>query len=307
MYVPPSRRWLPTKFNFQKQADLEERGAQVPLMNRIFAAAQSVFAWVGEFDILRHALFTVVPTICEVIESGEPWIPDHATLEDIAEKRADLYVLTILLSRRWFRRAWVVQEAVYARRLYIWSGPFFLDWWKMIPAIRVLQEGDHIMDIVTLMGSLIRREPKSRQCRLFNRAHSGKEIVQPVPGVVTDEELLGLVEGAVAFIDGVVEIKRSLGLPSYLPIARRQPTPPSGPLPSRNTSPQQTTVGSSAEGDSHLSKGENTTSSDAVEQSVTKHGPSIKLGPSSAPFETPSKVVKPDRQKWFHPWELFEP
>ncbi|KAF2279575.1 uncharacterized protein EI97DRAFT_482149 [Westerdykella ornata] len=188
----------------------------VPLMNRIFASAQHVFAWVGELDTLSYAAWETIPTICDVYRSGQPWIPGHATFEDRVEKRVQLYTLAMLLSRRWFRRAWVVQEAVYARRLYLWSGPFFLDWWKLLPAIRVFETGARIDDTVTLMGRLIRREPTSL-VKMFNRVHSGGVREKVITAAVTDEELFDLVKAAVGFINGVVEMKRSLGLPYYEP------------------------------------------------------------------------------------------
>jgi hypothetical protein len=91
------------------QQNLDERNAQVPLMNKIFAAAQYVFAWLGELDELGAAGLNVTLALARGYRSE----PD-TKLEDynvsyarLGEARRDLYALTALLSRRWFRRAWV--------------------------------------------------------------------------------------------------------------------------------------------------------------------------------------------------------
>jgi hypothetical protein len=89
------------------QQNLDERSAQVPLMNKIFAAAQYVFAWIGELDDLGYLGLTVA------LDRGrrqEPHSrPEHsdASYERLGKERKDLYALAALLSRQWFRRAWV--------------------------------------------------------------------------------------------------------------------------------------------------------------------------------------------------------
>lgn len=89
------------------QRNLDERSAQVPLMNKIFAAAQYVFAWIGDLDNLGFLGLTVA--LDRGRRRASEKLPDSAdaSYERLGKERKDLYALAALLSRQWFRRAWV--------------------------------------------------------------------------------------------------------------------------------------------------------------------------------------------------------
>jgi hypothetical protein len=96
------------------QKDTQERSAQVQMMDRIYQSAAEVVVWLGEVPMLLvpgfqklHEKFTSKPGTI---------IPDPV--------RDDYYFIfpevqqatVFLLTRRWFRRLWVVQELCLARR-----------------------------------------------------------------------------------------------------------------------------------------------------------------------------------------------
>ncbi|KAF2872859.1 heterokaryon incompatibility protein-domain-containing protein [Massariosphaeria phaeospora] len=200
------------------QDDIDERNAQVPLMNQIYASAQYVFAWIGEYDTLAEAGFVAVQEMArkyrdeaKTFTITEIWKSLDAVLD-----RDEVYALVCLLSRLWFRRAWVVQEAVYARRLYIWAGFCFLDWWHLLPAIWLLETERTLDWAVNVTTSLIRREPFSSQgkkLRQITAKYSG-EILEPA---VEDGEIRDYVKGAVSFVEGVVDVKKRLGFQTFRP------------------------------------------------------------------------------------------
>jgi hypothetical protein len=200
------------------QDDVDEKSLQVPLMNKIYASAQYVFAWIGELDGLGASGLDAILNLGQRHRSGfqppqESGAWSKAWMEDRSKLLKNLYALTALLSRLWFRRAWCVQEAVFAKRLYIWSGPFFMDWWHLLPAVRAIEE-NKIELIVNLTASLIRREPTARLGKMLagiERKRRGEETPMPV----TKQEVLDNLTGAIAFLNGVLESKKLLGLPWY--------------------------------------------------------------------------------------------
>jgi hypothetical protein len=94
------------------QENVDERSAQVPLMNKIFASAQYVFAWIGNLDSLGIAGLNTALARAHNPTRGDMPEPGDLTYESIGNMRRDLYALTALLSRQWFRRAWVCLVAI---------------------------------------------------------------------------------------------------------------------------------------------------------------------------------------------------
>jgi hypothetical protein len=89
------------------QEHTAEKSAQIPLMNKIFASAQYVFAWIGDLDALGNAGLDVVLARGLTPLSGDQSIDTDISYESLGKARKDLYALAALLSRQWFRRAWV--------------------------------------------------------------------------------------------------------------------------------------------------------------------------------------------------------
>jgi len=141
------------------QNDIDERNEQVSLMSRIYASAQYVFAWLGELDSLAEVSFS------DIIRLGRMHQDDSELKVNLDSyfgsgilRTRRLYALAALLSRLWFRRAWVVQEAIYARRLYLWSGSLFMDWWIIIPMIQAIEDNGLDSEMASLMSRLICRQ-----------------------------------------------------------------------------------------------------------------------------------------------------
>jgi hypothetical protein len=189
------------------QQDLAERSSQIPLMNKIFASAQYVFAWIGDMDDLGLGGFTA--TIARAHRTPGADRPlNRASWMVMGNARKELYAFAVLLSRQWFRRAWVCQEAIYARRLYLWIGPLFMDWWNLIAALQTIDDID-IMSMACFMGSLVRREPTVRLSRKLARIQTQSTEEDVSPDTVTDVELLNNIKGAISCIQGVVELKKA--------------------------------------------------------------------------------------------------
>ncbi|WYZ34137.1 hypothetical protein EsH8_I_000413 [Colletotrichum jinshuiense] len=94
------------------QADVEERGHQVRLMPQIYSRAQQVLVYVGEAVPEEERLFRF---LADAPDPDAPRLPLQSALET-------------LLTRRYFSRAWILQEVALARRATLVCGGHSLPW-----------------------------------------------------------------------------------------------------------------------------------------------------------------------------------
>jgi len=120
------------------QEDIHERNAQIRTMGRIFESASIVFGWLGpEANLSRRAGAAMAHVLDKAFEAHTTKVtdfdkflpPDIKALfcvEGVTE--VDVYAIFALLQRLWFRRAWIIQEAVLAKKLIIVCGGVMLQW-----------------------------------------------------------------------------------------------------------------------------------------------------------------------------------
>ncbi|RYP30073.1 hypothetical protein DL767_006424 [Monosporascus sp. MG133] len=94
------------------QHDTAERGHQVQLMHRIYAEAMRVLIYIGEADQTSDRLLDIL--------SGGIYEKHRFGLLLVAEQQ--------LFSRRYFHRAWVIQEVALARSAILICGEKQLSW-----------------------------------------------------------------------------------------------------------------------------------------------------------------------------------
>ncbi|KAJ0116387.1 hypothetical protein J7T55_007367 [Diaporthe amygdali] len=100
------------------QDDVNERNHQVHIMKRIFSRAASVIVWLGpESPSYREAMELI-------IDCNRP-INSKALL---SHKEDSLIGLSNIFRRRWWKRIWIVQEAVAANELVIFCGRYKIPW-----------------------------------------------------------------------------------------------------------------------------------------------------------------------------------
>ncbi|KAI1463957.1 HET-domain-containing protein [Daldinia caldariorum] len=121
------------------QGDEAERNQQVSIMADIYKLAERVVVWLGAAD-------EFTPKASELIESlsrlkGDEIITITPQAFDDAHNKRLLgcsnspehwKALALLFGRRWFTRAWVVQELILARKITILCGDHTFDWDKMV-------------------------------------------------------------------------------------------------------------------------------------------------------------------------------
>ncbi|KAJ0310953.1 hypothetical protein COL5a_008852 [Colletotrichum fioriniae] len=110
------------------QQDVEERGHQVRLMPQIYSRAQRVLVYVGEPVPEEEALFRFLDDD-----------PDTTTLcpdPNLSRRLSLQQALETLLTRRYFSRAWILQEVALARRATLICGRYEMPWSRLqIPSL----------------------------------------------------------------------------------------------------------------------------------------------------------------------------
>lgn len=142
--TPPLPLWIDALCI--NQSDDAEKAVQVQLMQRIYRDAAQVFIWLGPAggdSAAAMALLRDVGTAFQRLRDGPLYALRAPTfLRSIATTRPGpgLRGVWYLFRRRpYWRRVWVIQEAVLARRATLWCGSDALDWDTVLAALRAFQ------------------------------------------------------------------------------------------------------------------------------------------------------------------------
>ena len=133
------------------QIDNEEKNVQVGMMKDIYASVTHVVAWLGNASPDTPLAFRFMDRLNTCYEActqglGQPvppypvgnWGLSARDLREWAEtnmKSPEWRALRALLKRPWFRRIWVLQEVVVAKRIWISCGHDSMDFQNFAPAI----------------------------------------------------------------------------------------------------------------------------------------------------------------------------
>ncbi|KAK4244068.1 heterokaryon incompatibility protein-domain-containing protein [Corynascus novoguineensis] len=108
------------------QSDNSERTFQVAIMDRVYAQARRVVSWLGESDIQVDSAVRLLGKLKDVPldRVSQPNSNVAQFVKDIPND--DWLALGSLLSRPYFKRAWIVQEIAMAKELLIICGEYTL-------------------------------------------------------------------------------------------------------------------------------------------------------------------------------------
>lgn len=117
------------------QSDVEEKGTQVSMMDLIYSRASFVVAWLGPEDSHTEAGLRALGTLSRHADKfRQSQIEPFAGTDEIHYKDATIPLITkgewdglaSIYQRQWFRRAWIVQEAVLPDTLIAYCGRHML-------------------------------------------------------------------------------------------------------------------------------------------------------------------------------------
>ncbi|KAF7531295.1 hypothetical protein G7054_g8997 [Neopestalotiopsis clavispora] len=104
------------------QGNLQERNHQVGMMKAIYAQANEVYVWLGpEEDDSDHGMrFLAQQSNSPLRVRGSGYFPIWS--------RREAKALSALCERPYWRRMWIIQELLHARKITVWCGTKYFDW-----------------------------------------------------------------------------------------------------------------------------------------------------------------------------------
>ncbi|OJJ75593.1 hypothetical protein ASPBRDRAFT_37887 [Aspergillus brasiliensis CBS 101740] len=128
------------------QIDTEERSSQVSFMRDIYQQSILTVIWLGDGNEHVKSLFGLAREFLDQCPGVEPW--DDKSVVFLGELTESKYgsqslevLVTDLLMRPWWTRAWVLQEAVVSPALLIKCGADEMPWLALWSLARALSEG----------------------------------------------------------------------------------------------------------------------------------------------------------------------
>jgi len=212
---PPSRLiWIDALCI--NQDDLEERSAQVTNMSRIFGSAQNIFGWLGPADSLsKLGVDVLLRLTSKIIKNPEFESSFGGSLYgcgiDIQEQ--EWLAVFALLQRHWFRRVWIVQEAIFAKELTIICGAIIFKWHAIEPALRFISSTRLDEKIHEMVRSLSQGKPLTKFHRRVQE--SGVMTIQQYTKVTGPifEDFSVRPKTTYEFVEGVRWVKTQLWIP----------------------------------------------------------------------------------------------
>lgn len=125
------------------QQDPTERGSQVTFMASIYRSASMIIAWLGEEDVYTEESFALIRTLTTLCTDCRKQImPKNMGSEafgNILGRLANDRVWSSLRQfwrRRYFKRAWIIQEVALAKKVIVQCGRHTLDWDHIVQVSR---------------------------------------------------------------------------------------------------------------------------------------------------------------------------
>ncbi|KAH6845846.1 heterokaryon incompatibility protein-domain-containing protein [Chaetomium sp. MPI-CAGE-AT-0009] len=131
------------------QQDMDERGEQVKIMDKIYTKATHTIIWLGRADEYTPAAAKTIETVAAYprdtfVQSGATPFrrqdPEVYAKSNLAYTSwMDWCSLAALLKRQWFTRLWIIQEAILSRDLVLLCGKHQISWTDLVAAARNIE------------------------------------------------------------------------------------------------------------------------------------------------------------------------
>lgn len=199
------------------QNDLVERSQQVLLMGRIFKSASTTIAWLGPKDRLAKLASEALETVYNFQEQADK--PIVSTIYHFPGMTPELWFsIFAILQSLWFRRAWIVQEAVFARTMILQfgskeEGSVSIEWQSLISVAAFLSKVGLMAELNQLGQNLISGQPLHSDLRRLFQDKIAIDILESSksPWVTPQSVPLDL-KDSISVILGIQETRERLGL-----------------------------------------------------------------------------------------------
>jgi Heterokaryon incompatibility protein (HET) len=143
------------------QDDLEERASQVFLMQLIYTQADRIIIWLGVDDDLTKTAIAALERLYRLVNSSPPSQPLLSgqqfsdTSENLPLSRIETVAIARFFQRPWYKRVWVVQEAVSATSSTVVCGTCTIEW----KHLATVCQSDVLHAAVRVSAAMIRASP----------------------------------------------------------------------------------------------------------------------------------------------------
>ncbi|KAI1405950.1 heterokaryon incompatibility protein-domain-containing protein [Hypoxylon fuscum] len=127
----PRRLWVDAVCINQKDED--EKGKQIPFMDRIFRSASSVLVWLGDYPQGAKCLASIKTFAC--LDSRERSLGNIIGQQDYSEL---LGLIEELVKLPWFSRRWIIQEVVLNADVLLCCRHEELSWVRLVHCLSIV-------------------------------------------------------------------------------------------------------------------------------------------------------------------------
>lgn len=167
------------------QDNIEERRLQVLRMTSIYRSAVRVVAWIGVERPGEPSLQELLSSIKNLLQSNEPSPISIAYFRD-------------LLSRKYWRRVWIIQEIAMATEIRVVCGRSSVDWVTLCKVFDLYQESEIARNNISA-AEKPKRVSKSRQYTAALQAiasgHPVSQLEDPRTTVESQSVVIGDEDG----------------------------------------------------------------------------------------------------------------
>lgn len=135
------------------QRDLGERASQVSIMRDIYQGSKKTIIWLGDGDQRAESLFDLARRFYDQCQSNglssqEGILVLMRELTNTEDQRQSLnFLVTDILRRPWWTRAWVLQEAAVSAELLVTCGTHEITWSPLYWLADILFAGTHASNL----------------------------------------------------------------------------------------------------------------------------------------------------------------
>lgn len=152
-FKPPAEFWIDAICI--NQDDTEEKTQQVSMMGDIYIKSVTTWIWLGEDDQFSPEAFRLLPTLLNRLDGADTESLAKLDKDEVLTRLGlpdrhswKWFAVFALFQRQWFRRSWVVQEAILSTKCFFQCGPVRTDFAFIVSAFIGLRRLDFLRNII---------------------------------------------------------------------------------------------------------------------------------------------------------------
>ncbi|EXF74697.1 HET domain-containing protein [Colletotrichum fioriniae PJ7] len=180
------------------QQDAGEKAQQLPRMGRIYKGTKEVHIWLGDPDDKTAAIFSAIRMMQMIPDTKQVKVMADATLKITENQLGADHILHLkrFLSRPWFSRRWIIQEACLAKEAKVHCGisslglPWFVAAARRLECVKELYAFQYHYQILMMKSLSEERKPILQLLWNFHAAkcREPEDRIAALFGLIPDHE-----------------------------------------------------------------------------------------------------------------------